>query len=289
MGRKKLGNAAVSYYWCFQWGLTAEPMGTSFSTVHEASYVLLGLGRRQEARTGCCLFSRHGFLHAMKSIVWNGWKLIVCVGFIGHPWKRELSWLCFLHGANRMEMLFILRSLRSLLKEKEELWFQSHSQRRIQKKWQPLCPLNPYFQRCVLKCWFIACGKQRELPMFPCPRYCSYLSSGSQVQKLLNGRKIDFPQCQTKGDFLFFFSQNRIYKPLSITSRILPELSRERNQCGNSIPLGNVKWQQVGPSTICPTLNIKWCTTNLQWVLHRNSLLGYWLVIYLLAQKNNSL
>lgn len=98
---------------------------------------------------------------------------------------------------------------------------------------------------------------------------------------------MSFPQYQTKATFFFFF-WSRIYKPLPITSRVLLELSRERNQCRNIIPLRNVKWQQVGPSTVCPMLNIKWCTTNLQWVLCMNSLLGCLFVISFLVQKNSS-
>lgn len=125
------------------------------------------------------------------------------------------------------------------------------------EKMTALMSPKPLFSEMCLKMLIYCLWKAKGAPHVPLPQVLFISEFWQPGAKILNGRKIDFPQCQTKGDFLFFFSQNRIYKPLSITSRILPELSRERNQCGNSIPLGNVKWQQVGPSTICPTLNIK--------------------------------
>lgn len=125
----------------------------------------------------------------------------------------------------------------------------------------------------------------------PFPWYCLCLcrgmgSSSRVLRHVCVEEKCLFHNTKLRQHFFFFWS--RIYKPLPITSRVLLELSRERNQCRNIIPLRNVKWQQVGPSTVCPMLNIKWCTTNLQWVLCMNSLLGCLFVISFFVQKNSS-
>jgi len=136
----------------------------------------------------------------------------------------------------------------------------------------------------------VAHGKERDLPCPLAPllpmSVQRQVDSGSYVQRYVWVEE-KYLFHTTKLQAIFFLS--RIYKPLPTTSRVLLELSRERNQCRNIIPLGNVKWQQVGPSTICSTLNIKWCTTNLQWVLCMNSLLGCLFVISFLVQKNSFL
>lgn len=180
IGEEKPGNCAVSCYWCYRWGLTAELMGTSFSFAHEASYPLSGLGRKQEARTGCCLFSRLGFLHAVKNIDWNGWKLIVYLGLTGPPMEKKVvlalpvTW----HEENRDT--FIPRNLSVLVTENEELWFQSHSQGRIQSKWLSSCSLSPYFQGCVSKCW-LSLVESKGSSHVPLPQYCPCLCKSRWV------------------------------------------------------------------------------------------------------------
>lgn len=121
-----------------------------------------------------------GFLHAVKNIDWNGWKLIVYLGLKGPPMEKKVvlalpvTW----HEENRDT--FIPRNHSVLVTENEELWFQSHSQGRIQSKWLSSCSLSPYFQGYVSKCWLLLVESKGSSHV-PLPQYCPCLCKSRWV------------------------------------------------------------------------------------------------------------
>lgn len=133
-------------------------------------------------------------------------------GFSGPPMEKKVLLALPVTWCKENKVTFLFReTLAFYWHKKKEPWLLSQSQEDPEQV-TVLMFLEPLFSEMCLEMLTVALGKTKGSPTSPCPAVACVCAEADGfwwpcAKTRLSGRKISFPQHQTKGDF-FFPKQN---------------------------------------------------------------------------------